>query len=140
MQNSTLVYLTVLCALTIGFAYHNYSVYTGSPGKELSAPARAGQQLWQQHNCASCHQLYGLGGYLGPDLTNAASAPGKGPEYISAMLNAGPGSMPVFNFTPAEKQAMVAYLAEVDQTGYFPDHQATLRSDGWVQIRYKDEN
>jgi len=45
----------------------------------FSEKALQGQQLWQQNNCFSCHQIYGLGGYLGPDLTNVYSQRGKGP-------------------------------------------------------------
>ncbi len=41
----------------------------------VGAPAAAGKLLYQKYNCQACHQIYGLGGYMGPDLTNVYSAP-----------------------------------------------------------------
>ena len=43
-----------------------------------SEKAVSGRIVWQKYNCQSCHQLYGLGRYLGPDLTNVVSNPKKG--------------------------------------------------------------
>lgn len=31
--------------------------------------AREGKTVWQEHNCISCHTLFGNGGYVGDDLT-----------------------------------------------------------------------
>jgi mono/diheme cytochrome c family protein len=35
--------------------------------------ASTGQVLYHQHDCAACHQVKGIGGVAGPDLTNAGS-------------------------------------------------------------------
>ena len=35
--------------------------------------ASAGQVLFQQHDCAACHQINGIGGVAGPDLTYIGS-------------------------------------------------------------------
>lgn len=136
-KSRSVAFMAVLLSVFCGY---NYCIYKESDDKaalELSPTALQGQALWQQHNCNSCHQLYGLGGYLGPDLTNAFSDKTKGPAYIKAMLNAGRRSMPVFDFSESEKEALVAYLKAVDQTGYFPDYHAKISPNGWVNISTK---
>ncbi|MCH7870146.1 MAG: c-type cytochrome, partial [Planctomycetes bacterium] len=32
--------------------------------------AKSGLAIWRENNCQACHQIYGYGGFLGPDLTN----------------------------------------------------------------------
>ena len=103
----------------------------------MSNSALAGQKLWQENNCTSCHQLYGLGGYLGPDLTNVISTPGKGIPYVKAFLNSGVKSMPEFDFSELEKEQISMFLAHVDSTGYYPNYDAQFNKDGWVTIDYK---
>ena len=65
----------LLSLLVAAFAVQTWLVYSDDAGyatPPLSGPARRGQELWLRHNCQSCHQIYGYGGFLGPDLTNAA--------------------------------------------------------------------
>ena len=140
MLKNAPIYVICLSALAAVFCYHNYSIYTGRdvPAK-LSNSAAHGQKLWQENNCFSCHQLYGLGGYLGPDLTNVYSAPGKGPNYVKSMLNSGIKSMPKFHFSETEKNAIADYLKEIDQSGDYPNYNAGFDYTGWVKIAYKNE-
>lgn len=130
----------VIITLVITFVMYNYFVYTQTsiePTQKLSELAIKGQQLYQENNCTACHQIYGLGGYLGPDLTNIISNPNKGPEYVKAFLNSGIKSMPKFNFSEDEKEAFVQFLSEVDKTGYYPNYKAEMQLDGWVKLMYK---
>jgi nitric oxide reductase subunit C len=140
-MTNTSLYKICLSFLVGVFCYHNYSIYFGQdkPQARLGSTAALGQRLWQANNCFSCHQLYGLGGYLGPDLTNVYSTSGKGPDYIKSMLNSGIKSMPRFHFSEPEKEAIVAYLREIDQSGAYPNHNAELDYNGWVEIAYKNE-
>lgn len=86
-----------------------------APEPTISTAAQAGQALYRSSNCQSCHQLYGYGGFLGPDLTNAAS---RLPDArFQAILDSGSGRMPAFHFTPEQRQSLVAYLQEIDRTG-----------------------
>jgi len=78
---------------------------------------KAGWTLWQQKNCQSCHQLYGLGGYLGPDLTNDYSAVGKGPLYMAAFISHGTARMPDFNLNTTQTEQLISFLAWVDKSG-----------------------
>lgn len=135
-------YLFVLAILMVIFAFYNYVVYNTDgyvAVEKLSPMAVKGQQLFQNHRCWSCHQLYGLGGYLGPDLTNVYSAENKGPQYIKAFLNSGVRSMPQFNFSEEEKDALVRYLKHVDQTGIYPNYDAEIQATGWVKVKYRNE-
>lgn len=139
---NTRFYMVFFGFLVSIFFFYNFTVYHSSFSDSsviLNQKALQGQQLWQQNNCSSCHQLYGLGGYLGPDLTNIYSAKGKGALYINAFLNSGVKTMPKFNFNENEKSALIAFLKSVDKTGYFPNHNAKIRSNGWVEIQYKNE-
>lgn len=76
-----------------------------------------GQLVWQNHNCQTCHQLFGLGGYLGPDLTNVISEPGKGENVVKAMVNSGSGQMPAFSMEEGEMDNLIEFLKSVDATG-----------------------
>ena len=103
----------------------------------MSPVALRGQNLWQQNNCTACHQIYGLGGYLGPDLTNVISADSKGPQYVKAFLNSGVKAMPKFNFSEEEKNEIVELLKHIDKTGYFPIENPEIEKSGWVKLKYK---
>lgn len=133
----------IISVLVFTFIIYNYFVYssgTENPSPKLTEEAIKGQDLWQKNNCWSCHQLYGLGGYLGPDLTNIMSNPLKGEHYIKEFINSGVKSMPKYNFTDEEKNQIISFLRAVDQTGYFPDYKANLQPNGWVEINYKSRD
>lgn len=85
-----------------------------SPSEQASIDK--GRSLFQQYNCTACHQLYGLGGYLGPELTTAYSDPLRGEGYLRAFLQAGGKRMPNYHFTPGEIAAIVSFLKYVDST------------------------
>ena len=142
LHKNTWFYMFCITALFSIFIVYNTNIYlsnTTASSAILSKQAMHGQELWQQNNCFSCHQLYGLGGYLGPDLTNAYSEKGKGEEYIKSFLNSGVKTMPRFNFSEEEKTALVAFLKEVDATGYYPNYNSAIHYNGWVEIDTKDE-
>lgn len=133
---------SIFSVLILLFCLYNFSIYTSKNEDsyvKLSSKSIVGQELWQENNCWSCHQIYGLGGYLGPDLTNTYSNPNKGPLYIKAFLNSGVKSMPKFNFTEEEKEAIVSYLKDIDSTGYYPNYDAEFKKNGWVKLKYKNE-
>ncbi len=135
-------YLLILSVLILSFSIYNYTIYTSKSDfgtVHLSKKAQHGETLWLKNNCNSCHQLYGLGGYLGPDLTNVYSAKGKGEIYMKAMMSSGIKVMPKFNLSENEKNDLVKFLKEVDQTGSYPNAKAKLESNGWVTLKYKNK-
>lgn len=136
-------YLAVLSVLIGVFSFYNYIIYTSKPAYKnvhFSENAIKGENLWLQNNCNSCHQIYGLGGYLGPDITNVYSKDGKGAKYIKTILNSGIQTMPKFNFSEVEKDQFVQFFKEVDETGFYPSTDLEIRKDGWVIIKNKNNN
>ena len=107
------------CALFVAYSINVYTSGTDAPHvNPMSAQGRHGQLLFQEHNCVACHQFYGLGGYMGPDLTNVIS--NRGPAVARAFMASGTRAMPNFNLTDEELDALVAFLEFVDQTGTYP--------------------
>jgi nitric oxide reductase subunit C len=109
--------------LTLLVIYIGYSllVYTrGTAGPLNDAPVSLqvseGKRIWQEKNCTSCHQLYGLGGYLGPELTTVTSDPTRGVDYARAFLINGGPRMPNFRFSGEEIEDILAFLRYVDTT------------------------
>lgn len=142
MNLNTKPYILGMAILLTAFGLYNYIIYNTDGyvhAEKLSPMAVKGQQLFQNNRCWSCHQLYGLGGYLGPDLTNIYSDEKKGSLYIKAFLNSGVKSMPQFNFDETEKDALVEYLKHVDNTGIYPNYDAKFDATGWVKIKYRNE-
>jgi nitric oxide reductase subunit C len=136
-------YFIIIVVLLAFFLLYNFTIYkskTDYGSIQLSEKALNGESIWLQNNCNSCHQLYGLGGYLGPDLTNVYSIRNKNEYYIKAMLNSGVKSMPKFHFNKFEKEVLIQFLKEVDQTGYYPNANSVIETNGWVSIKYKNEN
>lgn len=121
--------LFILCA---AFLAYSFVLYFSDP-QEMHAPsakAVEGKLLWQQKNCSACHQLYGLGGHLGPDLTNVY---GNRPEaYIKAFLKAGTPVMPDFHLSPQEMDALVAFLKYTNTTGTANPKSFTKHFDGTI--------
>ena len=83
--------------------------------RPLSPRAEAGRRIWHARNCQSCHQLYGFGGFLGPDLTNAS--PWLTPQRLERVLVEGSGLMPAFALKAYEIDALDAFLGTMDVTG-----------------------
>jgi len=109
-----------------GFLFSAYIIFTvwvyssgtenrSRPGR-MSKDAYAGKLLYQELNCSSCHQIFGLGGYLGPELTRVISSPGKGERFVSALLKFGPKQMPDFHLDSLQSYQIVCFLSHVDSS------------------------
>ncbi|MEK7224880.1 MAG: cytochrome c [Bacteroidota bacterium] len=86
------------------------------PAAEEQVQIKKGKLLFQQYNCIACHQIYGLGGYLGPELTTAYSDKSRGELYMKVFLKAGGQRMPDFHFSDEDVNALISYLKYVDAT------------------------
>lgn len=109
----------ILLALLVMFLVYTASVYTkGTAPSEnnplLDTAAIQGKVLWQKYNCSSCHQLYGLGGFIGPDLTTTISR--KGDAYAKAIMLSGTKRMPNYGMTEQEADVITKFLSYVDST------------------------
>ncbi len=91
-----------------------------SPGRVLPPPADAqvesGLAEWRGHRCGTCHALFGLGGHLGPDLTDIGTRRPAG--YVAGRIASGGAGMP--SFPDADAAAIEAYLRWIDETGDHP--------------------
>lgn len=131
--------MKLVIALSLVAAFVVYSTYVYTAGTEVpqaiayNNQVKAGQRLFQQHNCTACHQLYGLGGYMGPDLTNVISTPGKGPLYAEVFIRNGTARMPNFHFTDTDVDALVAFLTYVDAAGKYPARDRQVHWNGTVE-------
>lgn len=108
--------------LSISFLLYSFSIYLKplSVKKDIKfdmAKAAEGRLVWQKNNCQSCHQLYGLGGYLGPDLTNVVSNPKKGEIIIEQILKYGVRQMPAYNLSEQDFKNLVEFLKSTDASG-----------------------
>lgn len=99
------------------FFVQTWLVYSDPIGTRhtLSKLAIEGQAIWRESNCQSCHQLFGFGGFLGPDLTNTIDS--LSPGRVDSVLTVGSGQMPPFHLAPEEQSALVAFLREISTTG-----------------------
>lgn len=108
-----------LCAAFVFYSAQVYTAGTETPHIEpMTDLERHGAEVFQKYNCISCHQFYGLGGYMGPDLTNVVS--NRGEMVARAFIMSGTVSMPNLELSEDELDAVVAFLAFVDQTGTYP--------------------
>ncbi|MES2285661.1 MAG: cytochrome c [Bacteroidota bacterium] len=128
------IFFWSLFLLFIAYGFFIYTSGTENDGGKrfLTEGAKRGKLLFQEYNCTSCHQLYGLGGYMGPDLTNVISAPGKGESYVKSFIKNGTQQMPNFHLGEADVNALTEYLNYVDKTGISPVRNFEVQYDGTI--------
>jgi len=73
-----------------------------------------GRQLFETHGCRGCHKLNGVGGSIGPDLTEEG-AQRRNPQWLASHFlkpsSVSPNSaMPNFNFTPRQARSLTFYM------------------------------
>jgi len=126
----------VATVLVAAFLSYTFFIYRHLPVPVVAAvnpSSGKGKLLWQRNNCNSCHQIYGLGGYLGPDLTNVYSK--RGPDYIKSFLTTGTVTMPQFPLSPEEKEDIIAFLKDVDASGNADPKSFKINYDGFINHR-----
>jgi nitric oxide reductase subunit C len=130
--------------LIVSFFVYSIVIYTvgtrvDKGEKYVTEQAKRGKLLFQKKNCIACHQLYGLGGFMGPDLTNTISALGKGPMFAKAFLMVGSERMPNYHLTETEIEELISFLTYADKTGVSPVKKFEINYDGTVNWKGKDE-
>jgi nitric oxide reductase subunit C len=129
-EKKKIITISLLC---IAFFFYTFCLYLLPPVqvKEVSDDTRYGKLVWQQYNCNACHQVYGLGGFLGPDLTNTYST--RGPAYIKAFLQIGTATMPDFHLNDQELKSLVAYLQNIDASGKADPRTFRINTNGTIE-------
>jgi nitric oxide reductase subunit C len=104
--------ILTLVLLSVCFLVYTGIVYTaGTESSDLlSEKAIHGKLLFQKHNCISCHQIYGLGGYIGPELTESTFKVKGNTSFLKAILKTGTQRMPDFKLSDDEIDCLVEYL------------------------------
>jgi nitric oxide reductase subunit C len=119
MERATPVVLAALAAAFAAWSAFAYQEHGTVPAIDSPPPRAAeGKKVWLARNCQACHQIYGLGGYLGPDLTNVIGD--RGEAHVRSVLRDGFGDMPKFDLPPSEIDDLVHYLDYVNRSGRFP--------------------
>ncbi len=116
-MNSERYKILTVSIFVVSFLIYSFTLYTDDVEgqKGLSLQAANGKMIWQEKNCTACHQIYGLGGHLGPDLTNVSQTRSK--AYIEVFLRNGTEVMPNFHLTDQEIADLQSYLESLNQTG-----------------------
>ena len=88
--------------------------------KAMSPLERQGAVVFQDKQCRNCHELDGHGGMRGPALDDVATTMTYD-QLIRQVLQGG-GNMPAYgkNLSPAEVDAVVAYLETLHKPGQKP--------------------
>lgn len=106
----------LLAGLALCYVIQTGLVYSDEPGRtQLSPRAEAGRRIFHERGCVNCHQLYGFGGFLGPDLTNAAERVTA--TRLQTLLTEGSSPMPAFHMKAEEIAAVRAFLEAMNATG-----------------------
>ncbi|HJO39481.1 MAG: cytochrome c [Vicinamibacterales bacterium] len=112
-------------AATLGLLVATYVVvsvvaYTDFPRRTSVQPLteieHEGLLVWRRHNCQACHQIFGYGGFLGPDLTNRVGNE-TATDALRPMLTRGSGRMPALDLPISEQDAVLAYLRRLNRSG-----------------------
>ena len=92
-----------------------------------------GKLLWEENDCIGCHTLLGEGAYFAPELGNVYTRYGNSKEAIIGFIKSRPKdgipgrrSMPQFNFTDEELNALAEFLkysSEIDTADWPPNVQ-----------------
>ena len=110
----------VFFLLCLAFLIYSTTIYfelsDSASNKTANKEAGEGKLVWQKYNCQSCHQMYGLGGYLGPDLTNVSSRL-ENEVVLEAIIRSGNERMPSYSIDKVEMQALLSFFREMDRTG-----------------------
>lgn len=112
---------TALCSLAfVGLTVDTIARVPGQTNADALTPEVVrGKDLWDISNCMGCHTLLGEGGYYAPELTRVYTR--RGPDFIRMMLRdpqamyPGQRRMQQYNFTDAQIEDLVAFLAWVDE-------------------------
>ncbi|WJW75441.1 cytochrome c [Thiohalobacter sp. IOR34] len=101
--------------------------------ENLTEKVAQGKMLWEKNDCIGCHTLLGEGAYFAPELGNVYTRFGNSKEAIMAFIKSRPKegipgrrSMPQFNFTDEELDALAEFLkyaSEINTANWPPNVQ-----------------
>jgi nitric oxide reductase subunit C len=118
----------------LGLTFHTTRALPERDHREnITEQVVRGKQLWEENNCIGCHTLLGEGAYFAPELGNVYQRFGNNKEAIKGFIRSRPPegvpgrrSMPQFNFTDEELEALAEFLkwtSEVNAANWPPNIQ-----------------
>lgn len=126
MERVNRAYLAILLTAAAGMSLYAY-LHPGDPAPPDPLPENweLGLHVWRKNNCQTCHQIYGLGGYMGPDLTNVFLPRRGSRSYVEGIVKHGSIPMPRLGLTDEEVQAVATFLEHTGRTGRWPMSEPT---------------
>ncbi len=121
----------VACFLVYSVSIYIKPYYISIKSTYNKEKAIHGRLVWQKYNCQACHQIYGLGGYLGPDLTNEYSKK-ESEIIIRTIIKTGNTSMPSFQMTENEIQDLIEFFKMIDKSGEADPRNFNKNNDGTI--------
>lgn len=118
MKTAPRIFILVILNLLVA----SFVIIYAGENKETKS-TMVGVEIWRSKNCQACHAIYGLGGHIGPDLTNVYSR--KKEAYLDIVLKEGSLNMPDLDLSTYERNQLINYLKEVDKLGVYPLHHIT---------------
>lgn len=106
----------IFCFLTgVFLIYTGYLFFSTTDKVYPNNKISEGKKVWLKYNCNACHQIYGLGGFLGPDLTNIISRTDS--NYLKAFVLSGTKVMPKFKMEENELTSLINFFVSIDSSG-----------------------
>lgn len=112
----TVVFGYIVVACCVFFSSGNAKNHNASSSQHGSY--LEGKQIWNSHQCSICHSIFGLGGHLGPDLTNVSSR--QDDIYIRNIIRTGVKKMPSYDLSDEEMSALYDYFYYLNTLGTYP--------------------
>lgn len=125
--------LLCLAFLIFSFGIYLKPITAKTSGNVNVSKASEGRLIWQKYNCQACHQLYGLGGYLGPDLTNEYSKFNGNHAALKAMFQGGLKQMPKFDLNEQEEDLLIEFLKQCDESGNADPRNYKIFTNGMIE-------
>lgn len=122
-----------LSFLIYSFSIYIHPIYAKTESNINIEKAISGRLVWQKYNCQSCHQFYGLGGYLGTDLTNIYSAKNKGEAVIKSVILIGNDAMPAYHLSENELTDLMEFFKQTNQSGRADYNNFTIYNNGMIE-------
>ncbi len=108
--------------LFLALTYDTHQVLpSGDNHEAINEVVALGKKVWEENDCIGCHTLLGEGAYFAPELGNVYTRFGESTDAIKLFIKSRPAkgvpgrrSMPQFNLTDEELEAIAQFLKYVD--------------------------
>ncbi len=117
LRRSVISVFVMLCVSFVVYSIILHKRKEAKMSEQVKGDPLHGKTVWQNYNCQACHQLYGLGGYLGPDLTNVMSKYYNNRAIVKSFIVSGNASMPSYKMSEKDLEALIDFLGYMTTTG-----------------------